>query len=280
MKSISGCAVLFNLGLLAACGGVSNIGSGDPSVSAGGAKTLMGGASVGGSAAIGTEPKAGRGNVEPVGGRGNVEPVGMGGTSTGTGTITPMAGHGSVATGGHAGTPSEVAECAADDDCPFDSRTCIGCQDGSMQCGRAVCEMGVCRSVKPVCPAVDTCMGLACGTACKLCNSDGTCQPGESFCDAGGKCVNGMPQCNSNVCMTNADCGEPPPMCTQCADGSCATFDCLNGMCRMNCPAVVVACKYSEECMTPGTGCGMCPSGKCAVPACIQSTCQLVCPLQ
>jgi hypothetical protein len=307
MKSskISSWVVLLNVGALAACGGVSSIGSGD----SGGSPGMAGAPSKAG--APGMETKGGRGGTSGMEGTGTAgRPFpGMGGSAAmpGTGASTglqacmtdhdcPDAGEscevcadGTLACNvGYCDATSGICKrksglctpkCATDMDCPILDLPCTECGDGSRVCPISQCRMGFCEASYPGCGGHDPCAGRECGSPCDSCPPDGMCESSElSFCSAAGKCQPGPASCGENICQTSMDCGTPPPVCVHCPDGTCAGFGCVSNKCAYNCPTTTSACEVSEDC-TFDLKCSKCPSGECAVPACIQNTCDLVCPL-
>src|SRR6185369_10098181 len=188
-SSILGCAVLLSSTLLVACGGVSNIGS-----SAGGSSN------------------SGRGGFEPFGGfngegasgaaNGPTGGYSAGASSAGTGADTGTGGEAEVrlckydvecvgfgdceqcAEGGYAcdsfcvngnciskpaGCP---ATCASDEECVIHDLSCISCDDGQ-RCTTSNCQMGVCRTAKPVCGTPTSCTGVSCGLPCQVCDASG-----------------------------------------------------------------------------------------------------------
>ena len=104
-----------------------------------------------------------------------------------------------------------------------------------------------------------------------------------AYCDAGGKCTPGIPQCmDPGSCMNAMDCGTPPPDCKPCGGGTCAQFQCLENKCVFGClPNPEPQCKTSDECPVIGDICYPCPTTmNCAVQACLQGSCELVCPVE
>ena len=90
----------------------------------------------------------------------------------------------------------------------------------------------------------------------------------------------GLPQCGIDQCKTANDCGAAPPKCVECANGTCASFECLENKCVFACPSnPEPECKVSEDCAALDVECKTCESGKCAIPACIKGSCELVCAL-
>jgi hypothetical protein len=277
--------------LLAACGGVSDIGSGDDpkageSGTSGGAKGI--GASSTGATSTGAMANIG-GKDPGVGASPNVELCKSDMDCAGFGAPCEVCADGSYACDKtycdsgkclHAGNTCPT-KCATDKDCPVPDISCTDCGDGSTACPTSQCLMGLCQTSFPGCGNIDPCKGLACGTECKSCGPDGMCDTKElSYCSADGVCQPGLPQCaDPGMCKTAMDCGAAPPKCVACGNDTCATFDCISGACVFACPPnPEPQCKVSEDCpMTDD--CKMCPSGKCAVQACLQATCELVCPL-
>ena len=170
--------------------------------------------------------------------------------------------------------------CTSDAECTVNDFACITCDDGQ-HCTTSNCQMGVCRTSKLACGMPTSCVGVSCGAPCQVCDATNGClEWNATFCDDDGVCApSGSFTCGVAKCMSNADCGAPPPTCSPCGDGSCATYGCFSNECKLTCGSGNSFCKYAEECTSLGTECKMCPSGKCAVPACIQNGCALVCPL-
>jgi hypothetical protein len=289
-----------SLGTLAACGGVSSIGSGDDPGKAG-----MSSGGTKGTAGNGTGAKASGGNSTG---------------ATGTGASANVAGSPSTTIGGATqvelcktdpdctgfGAPCEPCldgsfacnktycdgakcvqlgttcptKCASDKDCPVPDLPCADCGDGTKACPTSQCLMDQCQTSFPGCGNEDPCKGQACGAECKAC-TNGMCGTVASYCSAEGKCQPGLPQCaDPGMCSTAKDCGAAPPKCVPCGNDICATFDCIKGSCVFACPPNPgPQCKVSEDCPAVGDACKMCPSGKCALQACLQGSCELVCPL-
>jgi len=300
---------LASLGLLAACGGVSDIGSGD---GAGQGKSGSNGMAVGGGKGLGANGTGANGtgaNATGANAYGGASAYG-GGSSVGASPNMPgkdpvecqsdmdcgptnapctqcadgtYACDKSYCAGGkcvHAGNTCP-SKCATDTDCPVDTG-CAVCGDGSLACPTAQCLMGQCQTTIAGCGNTDPCSGLACGAECKSCGPDGVCDTMQlSYCSAEGKCQPGLPQCaDANVCKTPMDCGAPPPKCVPCGNDTCATFDCIHGACVFACPPNPdPQCKITEDCPAIDAVCKMCPNGKCAVEACLQGSCELVCAL-
>ena len=291
--------------VVAACGGVSDIGSGaDPDGKAGsangtGATSSTGASSSTGATGMGAATSTGATGMGAAPGTGGKDPGGvLPGTECATDLDCPGADapcdtcyDGSIAcykpycqAGGtcvNAGTTCPT-KCATDKDCPVADVACSDCGDGTKACPTSQCLMGQCQTTFQGCNNVDPCKGLACGAECKACGPDGACDVMQlSYCSAEGKCQPGLPQCaEPNECKTAMDCGAPPPKCIPCGNDTCATFDCIKGSCVFACPANPdPQCKVTEDCPVIGEVCKMCPSGKCAVQACLQGSCELVCQL-
>jgi hypothetical protein len=302
-SSILSCAVLLGSSWLSACGGVSNIGSGN-----------AGGRSSAGSG--GFELLAGF-TGEGASGNGAVH---QGGNGDGMGTAQTTSGAGGMSQGATAGETSVFvcksdneclgfgaecqlcpdggyscnsycvngncvskpgmcpATCRYDYECVIHDDACVECSDGT-QCPTSSCQMGICRKAKAICGLPESCEGIPCGRPCKSCEP-GNCRPDDpvSFCDDEGVCKPGASQCDVITCVHQADCGMAS-ICKECSDGSCAAFGCIENQCQLTCTGSSVACKYTEECSMLSTECKKCPNEKCAVPACIQNGCTLVCPL-
>jgi len=302
MKStmIWGATVLFNLSMLNACGGVSNIGSssgnsGSANSAVGGAKDLPEASKTGGAPGASGDLAVSNGGYGAVDFRAPSE----GGESSDPITIPvgppcqadldcPDVACGFYCLGGgsscenycvngHCVTkPGGICpvECSANEECAI---PCVKCGNDYEACAEPTCLMGVCQTPKPVCDT-QSCDELACGAPCMLCDpSTASCQSGSSFCDNDGKCAAGTPHCD---CMTAMDCGTAPPNCYPCSDGSCAAFDCRSNKCTFTCPqGVSLQCSSSTDCLVLDSECQLCPNGKCAVQACINSSCGPVCPL-
>lgn len=284
---------LAGLGSLAACGGVSDIGSGDPG-KAGSVGTAVGGSK--GTGANGT-------GASSMGATSNVAGKGPGTGTSGGGFPVELcesdmdcgaAPCAICADGSYACDKTYCAEgkcvhvtdtcpteCATAMECPVPDIACTTCMDGTKACPSAQCLNGKCQTSIPGCGTIDPCQGLPCGSACKSCGPDGACDVMyASHCSADGKCQPGLPQCaNANACKTSMDCGTPPPECVPCGNDTCATFDCIQNSCVFACPANPnPQCKVTEDCPAREV-CKMCPSGKCAVEACLKNSCELVCTL-
>lgn len=290
---------LASLGLLAACGGVSDIGSGDDPGKAGSLGTTTGGSK--GTGANGTGANA-NGASSNVGASGKDPGTGASGGVSGVeckvdmdcGAISapcePCA-DGSYACDKtycaegkcvHVGGNTCPTKCATDKECPVPDLPCTLCMDGSKACPSSQCLKGQCQTSIAGCGAIDPCKGLACGAECKACGPDGVCDVKQaSYCSAEGKCQAGLPQCAApNTCKTSMDCGTPPPQCVPCGNNTCATFDCIQGSCVFACPAnPVPQCKVTEDCPAIDAACKLCPNGDCAVQACLQGSCELACVL-
>lgn len=306
--------LLGGMSCLAACGGVSNIGSGDATGGKSGTPTGVGHA--------GSSSQAGAG----------IDPSGMPGMGTGTGTGTPgtedpsgkptpggMPAIGGAGSGGgspagacmtdtdcpdprpcemcadgstacekihcqngmcvNLGTSCEPM-CKLDQDCPMDAGPCLMCGDGSKVCPRSECAAGHCRITDVSCPPDDVCKGMPCGTQCERCLGPGCSPPTKPFyCSADGHCDSVSPQCGGAMCSTTMDCGSAPPNCIDCGGGTCAAFECLKGVCALTCPPnPTPECKVNEDCPVREI-CKMCADGKCAATACLSGSCELVCPL-
>lgn len=174
-------------------------------------------------------------------------------------------------------------KCSTDMDCPVPDVACKDCGDGTKACETAQCLMGFCQTSYPGCGGFDPCQGVSCGSPCKECGPGGMgCSDALAYCDAGGKCTPGIPQCmGPDACMTEMDCGTPPPDCKPCGDDTCAKFQCLDNKCVFGClPNSEPECKTSDECPIHDI-CSFCPpTSSCAVPACLHGSCELVCPIE
>lgn len=286
------------LSTVAACGGISNIGSGEPAGKAGSNGTATGGSKGTGANGTGASSMGANGNVAGKEGSGTA----TGGAAavelcmTDKDCISPGApcepcADGSYAcnrtycaAGGRCVTERDqcTTKCATDMDCPVLDIACTDCGDGTTTCPTSQCLMGLCQTSYPGCGTFDPCKGQACGSECKVCGPDGACDAMKpSYCSAEGKCQPGLPQCaDPGMCKTVMDCGSPPPKCVPCGNDTCATFDCISGSCVFACPPNPnPQCKVTEDCPAIDAICKMCPNGKCAVQACLQSSCQLVCTL-
>jgi hypothetical protein len=174
-----------------------------------------------------------------------------------------------------------ATKCSDDKDCSMLDKGCIDCGDGTQACQTSNCLMGSCQTTFRNCQPLDECAKAACGTPCKSCTT-GTCDPKEpGVCSVDGKCTQGDPRCTGE-CSTAMDCGTPPPMCVDCGDGTCQSFQCIDKKCVLGCATEPPpTCKVNDDCPTLAN-CIECEnsSAMCAVPACLQGSCQLVCPVQ
>lgn len=297
--------IVGSVGTLAACGGVSDIGSGDEEPGMG----------TGATSSTGAKPGTGSGGA-----------MATGGYEPGTGAKPGMGSGGTIASGG--ATPGGACmtdfECAVDDvcqmcadgsvvcpkafcsegkclqvgggcatscendmDCPVRDIACTMCDDGSSSCPTTQCVKGQCETSFPGCGNIEPCDGQACGSPCKPCGPDGMCAPDyASYCSAEGKCVPGIPQCGmdpgGDKCETAMDCPSAPPNCVACGNDTCAGFECIENKCVFACPAnPEPQCMTTEDCLKLDNDavCKMCPNGMCAVQACLQNSCELVCKL-
>jgi hypothetical protein len=284
---------LGSLGLLAACGGVSDIGSGDDPGKAGSVGTTTGGKGSGtGGISMGASANvAGKPGTVASGGESAAEPCK---TDTDCGAISapcePCA-DGTYACDKtycangacvHVGGNTCTTMCMTDKDCPVPDLPCTLCMDGSKACPTSQCLKGQCQTSISGCGTIDPCKGLACGAECKACGPDGVCDVKQaSYCSAEGKCQTGLPQCaDPGMCKTSMDCGSAPPQCVPCGNNTCATFECIQGSCVFACPAnPEPECKVTEDCPAIDADCKLCPNGECAVQACLQGSCELACAL-
>src|SRR4051812_2043803 len=312
MKSFKGSrwAALVSVGLVAACGGVSHKGRGGD----GGAADSK----TGGSAGTSTGSNGGSGHGGSGGGGGLVSMAGMasGATASGGAAAGGAAAAGSAGSSvqscmssaecpgykepcqmcadGHSVCNDGICDgttfkckrgggfcstrCLQDADCPTVNLPCTDCGDGTSACAIGECKSGFCEVSYPGCEGSDPCEGRECGYDCTPCVNGDCSASVMSFCNDAGKCQPGAPACGQQKCRTATDCSTPPPGCTPCTDGSCATFDCVNDKCALSCPNSALKCKLASDCPDSlGEHCSMCPNGKCAVGACVQSACQLVC---
>lgn len=293
---------LVSLGVLGACGGVSDIGSGDEPQSGKSGSTGM---STGGTQAEGATGNVGNG-AQSMGAIGN-----RSGNDPGTGPrpglercmtdrdcpvydtpCEPCADGSFACNRAYCGDGVCVntrdtcsTKCEEDRDCPVIDIACADCGDGTTSCPTSSCQMGSCQTTFPGCGNIDPCQGLACGAMCQV-----TCPPGKvcdanlvsGYCSADGQCQAGVPQCgNQNMCATSKDCGPPPPICVACGNDTCATFECLQNKCVFACPPnPEPECETVKDCPPIDASCHMCKEvDQCAVQACIQGSCKLVCPV-
>ena len=290
--------IVASVGTIVACGGVSDIGSGDDDPNGMG-NTGNKSSGVGGAMATGAEPGTGA-------------KMGSGGGSKAAGGGAPVGGECEedfdcavdagpcqmCEDGGYA-CPTAVCiankcvhrgdtcatKCETERDCPVLDIACTDCGDGNSACPVTKCTMGFCETSFPGCGNFDPCANQACGTDCKPCGPDGMCDPPEyaSYCSEQGKCVPGIPQCGmepGTSCDTAMDCPIPPPECIACGNDTCAGFECLQGKCVFACPANPdPMCMTTDDCPPTDAICIMCPGGKCAVQACLDGACQMVCAL-
>jgi hypothetical protein len=282
--------------VVAACGGgVSSLGSGDdPSIGKSGSSSMSTGGTKG-------DPDPGKGGSLSMAGKGS----GIAGTGIDPGSELCMSDkdcpdYGApcepCADGSYACNKTYCAsgkcvhtrdqcsiKCADDKDCPVRDVACKDCGDGTTSCETSQCVMGLCQTSYPGCGGYEPCNGVACGSPCKDCGPDGMgCTDALTYCDAGGKCVAGIPQCvNTGQCKTAMDCGSAPPDCKPCGNDTCAQFQCLENKCVFGClPNPEPQCKVSEDCPNLDI-CKTCPTTmQCAVQACLQGSCEFVCPVE
>lgn len=293
-----------SVSLLGACGGVSDIGSGDDPGKGGTGNMGTGATGMGAENTGATSMGAQSTGATSMGASANMggKDSGVAGTGMGSGVectsdmdcTDPLAPceacpDGSYAcsknacVGGKCAHTQSVCSnnCMTDKDCPQIGAPCTMCPDGSSSCPSSQCIKGSCQTTFPGCGGYEPCQGAVCGTECKPC-IDGMCTPAPvSYCNADGKCQGGVPQCgNPGMCKEAKDCGPPPPNCVACGNDTCASFDCIKGACVFACPPNPnPQCKVSEDCPVIADQCKMCGSGKCAVQACLQGSCELVCPV-
>lgn len=307
LSEIWGWIVSVNLSLLLACGGSSTSSRGK----AGDAGTDASGSTAGGALGSGGSQ----------GGGGKAGATGTGAASMGAASMGATSMGGKASAGGSASSAQACMtnndclgisdECKPCEDggfsclslcengkcvttpstCPAKCGPTLGCvlyDAPSIDCGGDVsyaystCHHGVCEATIPECGLPKSCRGQACGTPCALCGPDGVCdESGLAACSEDGVCTTEQLFCGATACESKSDCGEPPPDCTPCSDGSCATFDCLGKRCALACPPnAALVCKLAADCPAIPGECESCPNGKCALPTCLDNTCQLVCPVE
>jgi hypothetical protein len=203
-----------------------------------------------------------------------------GSSSAGTSSAgTSFAGSSNAGTSSGGSSPGTggsgpVPECKTSDDCPLRIVACTSCSDGSFVCPTTECVMGICVPWTPPCP-VDPCANLACGEPCSTCVGDQPCPAIDMTCDAAGVCSPGQAVCFEE-CTTTGDCAAPE-ICEPCADGSCATRECLGSTCTSMCPSGRMRCETSVDCPPLPPVCLECPNGSCQANTCIDNECRVAC---
>jgi hypothetical protein len=178
--------------------------------------------------------------------------------------------------------PGCANECETSMDCPVSLAPCQMCPDGTSACPAMDCVMGRCVGSVSGCGDYEPCAGLSCGDRCSPCAPDDLDCPVPqvlSFCDAAGRCGTSTPSCGTgNMCMSTLDCPQVE-LCYMCADGSCASLECVDGTCRHICPEDPVgsSCMTTADCGTPPPICYDCADGTCAQMACVDGACEMVC---
>jgi hypothetical protein len=268
MKIITCTAGAFAL-VLAACGGYTPIGEGEPmggSSGTGGTSTMNGG--TGGTATM----TGGTGGTSP-GSGGTGGSMTMGGTG---GSMTIGGTGGSMTMGGTGGTgmydPCEnracgtvCSVCAPDDmDCAADAVSTYCDAGGTCAPGFPMCPTNTCEDFTD-CPVIDI--------ACQMC-ADGTTACPEVECLMG-QCVTSYPTCPGQACMTAEECPVSDAPCTMCADGTtvCPWSDCVNNVCTSG----IDSCGTKAPCEGKSCGdfCTPCSGSNCdaAVPVMAASYC-------
>jgi hypothetical protein len=256
MKIIICTAGAFAL-VLAACGGYTPIGEGEPSggtSGTGGTATMTGG--TGGTA---TMTGGTGGTATMTGGTGGGP--GAGGTSTMTGGT----GGTSTMTGGTGGTgmydPCANRVCGA---------TCEFCDPNNSDCAAPPAIMycdngGNCTTTFPMCEANECETSMDCPVLDIACP---TCPDGSTACPTvecvTGQCITSYPTCPEQMCMTDEQCPVSAAPCTMCSDGStvCPWSDCVNGVCTSG----IDSCTDVSPCdgKSCGDPCTPCAGSNCA----------------
>ena len=287
---------LASLGLLAACGGVSDIGSGDEPGKGGSLGTTGGskgtGANATGGISMGASANvAGKPGTVPYGGESSDDLCKTDMDCRVASAPCEPCADGSYACDKtycdqgkckHVGGNTCPTLCMTDKECPPPDLPCTLCKDNSKACPTSNCVKGQCQTSFPGCGDIDPCKGLPCGAECKACGPNQVCDVKQaSYCSAEGKCQAGLPQCaDPGMCKTSMDCGAAPPKCVPCGNDTCATFECIQGSCVFACPAnPEPECKVTEDCPAIDASCKLCPNGDCAVQACLHGSCELACAL-
>jgi hypothetical protein len=265
MKIITCTAGAFAL-VLAACGGYTPIGEGEPT---GGTSGTGGSSMMGGTGGTSTMTGGSGGTATMTGG--------TGGTATmtgGTSAMTGGTGGTSTMTGGTGGTgmydPCANRACGTTCSvCDPNDMTCVAdavityC-DAEGQCTASfpMCETNQCETTMD-CPILD----IACPT----------CPDGSNACPTtdcvNGQCITSYPTCPGQMCMTAEQCPVSDAPCVMCADGRtvCPWSDCVNGVCTSG----IDSCNDVSPCDGKACGepCSPCSGSACAAPIMAASYC-------
>jgi hypothetical protein len=261
MKIITCTAGAFAL-VLAACGGYTPIGEGEPmggSSGTGGTSTMTGG--TGGSSTM----TGGSGGSMP--GSGATGGAMMSGGTGGTGMMTGGTG-GTMPMGGTGGTgmyePCENRACGT---------ACSVCAPDDMNCAAdavlTYCDAGGnCSPTFPMCPT-NTCEDFTdcpvIDIACQMCSDGSTACPNVECLM--GQCVTSYPTCPGQACMTAEECPVSDAPCTMCADGTtvCPWSDCVNNVCTSG----IDSCGTKSPCEGKSCGdyCTPCAGSNCDAAA-------------
>lgn len=169
--------------------------------------------------------------------------------------------------------------CQSDAECPVSNAPCQPCSDGTFACPVSTCEGGHCAAQVPGCSGYSPCAGKACGEPCTQC------APGDAdcfetavlkTCDANGACTPGQAQCGGQ-CRIDSDC-PAMELCKLCPGGDCANMTCRGGTCGWECPKnSEPECRTVKDCSPHILICQECGNGKCAEMDCVSGECRFVC---
>lgn len=170
--------------------------------------------------------------------------------------------------------------CLSDADCPTSNAPCQLCGDGSQVCPIASCQGGRCVASIPGCSGHSPCAGKACGEPCSQCPPhDPDCFETAVLktCDANGVCTPGQVQCGGSQCRFDHDC-PAIEICKPCPNGECASVGCIDGTCGFRCDSnPEPECRTTDDCDPHILICQECPNGRCAEMDCVSGQCRFVC---
>jgi hypothetical protein len=256
MKLIT-CSALAMAVALAACGGYTPIGEGEPVAGAGGTMPGSGGTVMTGGSS-GSTMTGGTGGTTMTGGTGGMT---MTGGTGGTG--------GTTMTGGTGGTGGGYDPCS-NHAC---GTQCSVCAPGDMNCAAdaviTYCDAGGnCTPNFPMCDPGQCETAMDCpllGLPCEMCSNGGSACP-TTACVMG-QCVTTYPTCQPDACMTDVECPVSDAPCTMCADGTteCPWSKCVNGQCTTG----TDSCGTTAPCEGKSCGdfCNPCAGDNCDAAA-------------
>lgn len=169
--------------------------------------------------------------------------------------------------------------CQSGADCPVSNAPCQPCSDGTFACPVSTCEAGSCVAQIPGCSGYSPCAGKACGDPCTQCApNDPACSETAVLktCDVHGACTPGQAQCGGQ-CRFDSDC-PALEICKPCPGGDCARVACQGGACGWECPSnAEPQCTVATDCEPHIMICQECANGKCAEMDCVVGECRFVC---